>query len=88
MMLYIHFVPSFMKISKECQSFYPQTERFGRFSDEPGVRPSECPSVNIFMSALELENRLEYFDDAPQLCRTDHDDVSRTKKGVLASILF
>ena len=36
--------------------FYPPTERFGGYSDEPGVRPSSVrpsqrPSVNIFVSA-------------------------------------
>ena len=38
------------------QFFYPPTERFGGYSDEPGVRPSVRPSVrlsvNIFVSVL------------------------------------
>ena len=45
------------------------------YSDKPGVRPS----VNNFVSALYLENRSEYFNDTLQLCRTGHDNVSRTK---------
>ena len=31
---------------------------------------------------------MEYFDDTSQLCRTGHDDVSRTKIRALALILF
>ena len=36
--------------------FYPPIERFGGYSDEPGVHPSFH-----FLSAQELENCLEYF---------------------------
>ena len=35
----------------------------------------------------ELENCLEYFDDASHLCRTGHDDVLHTKKRALTLIL-
>ena len=52
------------------------------------VHPSVCTSVNIFVSALELENRLEYFDDTSQLGRTGHDDVLRIRMSALTSILF
>ena len=45
------------------------------------------PSVNIFLSAQELEYHMEYFDDTSRLCRTGHDDVSRTKMGALALLL-
>ena len=55
--------------------FYPPTERFGGYSDEPGVHPYVGPYVNIFVSALKLEYALECFDDTSQLCRTGHDDV-------------
>ena len=41
-----------------------------------------------FVSALSLENRLEYFDDTLQLCRTGHNDVSHTKIRALALIFF
>ena len=40
------------------------------------------------MSALELEYPLEYNHDALQLCKTDHDDVSRTRMTTLAFILY
>ena len=65
--------------------FYPPTERFGGYSDEPGIRLS---SVNIFESSPKLEHRLEYFDDTSQLCRTGHDDMLHTKMGALTLILF
>ena len=32
-----------------------------------------------FLSAPLLENRLEYNHDTSQLCRTGHDDVTRTR---------
>ena len=35
----------------------------------------------------QLEYALEYFDDTSQLCRTGHDDVSRTRMTTLAFIL-
>ena len=58
------------------------------YSDEPGVRPSSVhPSINIFVSNQNLEYPLEYFDDTSQLCRTGHDEVSRTKMRALALIL-
>ena len=41
-----------------------------------------------FVSALLLENRLEYYDDTLSLCRTGHVDVSHTKMVTLAIILF
>ena len=64
--------------------FYRLTERFGGYSYESGV----CPSVNIFVFALKLENHLEYFDDTSQLCRTGHDNVLRTEMRDIALILF
>ena len=30
-------------------TFYPSTEWFGGYSDEPGVRPSVCPSVRTYV---------------------------------------
>ena len=45
------------------------------------------PSIRS-LSALELENHLEYIDDTSQLCRTDHDNVSCTKIRALALIFF
>ena len=39
-----------------------------------------------FVSALLLES-LEYNHDTSQLCRTGHDDVSRTRMTTLAFIL-
>ena len=63
--------------------FYHPTESFGGYSNEPGMRPPVR-----FVSALYLENRLEYFDDTSQLCRTDHDNVLPTKIRVLALIVF
>ena len=59
----------------------PPTERFGGYSDEPGVRPY----VNIFVSA---QYRLEYFDDTSYLYRPGHDDVSRTNMRALPLLLF
>ena len=41
-----------------------------------------------FCVRSKLEYRLEYFDDTLQLCRTGHDDVSRTKMRDLALLLF
>ena len=41
-----------------------------------------------FVSAPQLKNRLEYFDDISQLCRTCHDGVSRTRMTTLAFIIF
>ena len=46
--------------------FYPPTERFGGYSDEPGVRPlSVHPSVRplTFSCPLNNEYRLEYSAD-------------------------
>ena len=48
--------------------FIPRPKDLGGYSDEPGVRPSSVrlfvrPSVNIFVSAQQLEYRLECFDD-------------------------
>ena len=40
-----------------------------------------------FVSALQLEYPLEYNHDTSQLCRTGHDDVSRTRMTVLAFIV-
>ena len=55
-------------------------------SVRPSVRP---PSVRKhFLSALYLEYPLEYFHDTSQLCRTGHDDVSRTRMVTLAIVLF
>ena len=45
-------------------------------------------SVRPFLVRSIIENRMEYFDDISQLCRTGHDDVSRTKIRALALILF
>ena len=42
----------------------------------------------IFMSALQLEYPLEYNHDTTQLCRTGHDDMSRTRTTALSFILF
>ena len=39
-----------------------------------------------FVSAPQLESPLEYFDDISQLCRTGHDNVSRTRMTTLAFI--
>ena len=50
------------------------------------IRPSELPSVNIFVYAQKLKYRLKYFDDTSQFCRTGHDDMSRTKMRALALI--
>ena len=48
----------------------------------PSVRLSRPrPSVNTFLSALYHEYPLEYFHDTSQLCRTGHDNVSRTRNG-------
>ena len=41
-----------------------------------------------FVSALKLEYPLEYNHDTSQLCKTDHDDVSRTRMTALAFILY
>ena len=41
-----------------------------------------------FVSALEFEYSLEYNHDTSQLCKTDHDDVSRTIMTTLAFILY
>ena len=69
--------------------FYPPTESSGGYSNEPGVGLSSVrPSVNIFVSALLLEYRLEYFDDTSQLRRTGHDDVSYTKLRALTFYTF
>ena len=40
-----------------------------------------------FVSAPLLENRMEYNHDTSRLCRTDHDDMSRTRMTTLAFIL-
>ena len=48
-------------------------------------RLSVRPYVNIFVSAQYC---LEYFDDTSQLCRTDHDDMSRTNMRALPLLLF
>ena len=40
------------------------------------------------VSAQYFEYHLEYFDDTSQLCRTGHDDVSRTKMRAHPLILF
>ena len=82
--------PDFIQcISKAKCVFIPRPKGSGGYRDEPGIRPSSVrPSVNIFVSAQQLEFPLEYFDDTSQLCRTGHDDVSRTKLRVLALILF
>ena len=40
-----------------------------------------------FVSAPKAENHLEYNHDTSQLCRTGHDDVSRTRMTTLAFIL-
>ena len=77
-------------------SFYPPTERFGGYSDEPGVRPSSVrPSVRPYVRPLtfscpfnNLNTVLEYFDDTSQLCKAGHDDVSRTKMRALTLIFF
>ena len=43
---------SYYKTPANSVPFYPPTERFGGYSDEPGVRPSSVrPSLNIFVSA-------------------------------------
>ena len=52
------------------------------------VHPFIWPSVNIFLSSLKLENGLEYFDDTSQLCRSGHDDVSRTRMSAHTLMLF
>ena len=60
-------------------SFYPPTERFRGYSVEPGIRLSSVrKSINVSVSALQLEYRSEYFDDTSLICRTGHDDVSCT----------
>ena len=41
-----------------------------------------------FVFALKLEYPLEYNHDTSQLCKTDHDDVSRTRMTTLAFILY
>ena len=41
-----------------------------------------------FVSALYLKYPLEYNHDTSQLCRTGHDNVSRTRMTTLAFILF
>ena len=47
------------------------------------------PSVRKhFRVCLLTEYRLEYFNDTSQLCRTGHDDVSRTKMRALVLKLF
>ena len=40
-----------------------------------------------FVSAPQLEKRLEYNHDTSQLCRTGHDDVLRTRMTTLIFIL-
>ena len=37
-----------------------------------------------FVSASQLKNRLEYFDDTSYLCRTGHDDMLHTRTATLA----
>ena len=41
-----------------------------------------------FVSAPKLENHLEYNHDTSQLCRTGHDNGSRTRMTTLAFILY
>ena len=75
--------PIFLQISK---SFYPTTERFRGYSNEPGVHLSSVHTFvhKHFCICSILEYPLEYFDDTSQLCRTGHDNVSRTKMRALA----
>ena len=44
--------------------------------------------VNMFVSALLLDYRSGYFDDTSHLCRTGHDDVSRTEMRALTFVFF
>ena len=47
----------------------------------------DCFRCNL-VSALQLEYPLEYNHDTSQLCRTGHDDVSRTRMTTFAFIRF
>ena len=64
---------TYMSMHKQLTKFYPPTKRF---EDIVMSLESVCLSINILVSALELEYSLEYFDDTSHLCRTGHDTVS------------
>ena len=65
--------------------FYPLTERFRGYSNEPGICPSVCRSISCPLYNLKsIRNILMIL----QLCRTGHDNMPRTKMRALALILF
>ena len=56
------------------------------YQAEIKMSPLRC-FLCIFVSALLLEYPSEYNHDTSQLCRTGHDDMSRTRMTTLAFIL-